>query len=322
MTEILQNKLETDQPDQSEVSTQEILVKDVNLPETVTNRQELIDTAVRFLRNPKVIPTPIENKKLFLTKKGLTDSEIVLALKQANCAITEAVGAPISQQDIFLAPIEQSPLHNPRPKPRTFLQIIFGWVKKFFLAGAVAFTAYKLITSKYFKWPGDDKKLEVDERRKAEQRLLQESIKEMRGSLHSLKQTIEVMNSAVTRISIDKVNSDTTGLKNEVQSIKNLLLSRTQFPGVPAISPVLPAWQLESKSTDNISKEPTSVTSNRSTEDLLIIERNNNHIKSIDELGNVSKSNFNTSSSTATSSSGTDLDEEIDNDEKAIDVNQ
>jgi hypothetical protein len=30
-----------------------------------------IDTAVRFLKNPKVIPTPIENKRFFLAKKGI-----------------------------------------------------------------------------------------------------------------------------------------------------------------------------------------------------------------------------------------------------------
>ncbi len=43
-------------------------------------------------------------------------------------------------------------------------------------------------------------------------------------------------------------SNDDSGIKNEVQSIKNLLLSRNQFPSVPTISPLLPSWQLESKS--------------------------------------------------------------------------
>jgi hypothetical protein len=46
-----------------------------------TNRQELIDTAVRFLKNPKVVPTSAEHKKIFLLKKGIfIDSLLLLSL--------------------------------------------------------------------------------------------------------------------------------------------------------------------------------------------------------------------------------------------------
>ena len=36
-------------------------------------------------------------------------------------------------------------------------------------------------------------------------------------------------------------------MRSEVQTIKNLLLNRSQFPSIPTTSPILPSWQLESK---------------------------------------------------------------------------
>lgn len=40
---------------------------------------------------------------------------------------------------------------------------------------------------------------------------------------------------------------NTTALKNEIQSIKNLLLSRDRFPSLPTITPIIPSWQLNAK---------------------------------------------------------------------------
>jgi hypothetical protein len=39
-------------------------------PNLTSDRQVLIETAVRFLKNPKVLPTSSDNKKMFLSKKG------------------------------------------------------------------------------------------------------------------------------------------------------------------------------------------------------------------------------------------------------------
>ncbi len=40
---------------------------------------------------------------------------------------------------------------------------------------------------------------------------------------------------------------DESAIKAEIQTIKNLLLNRSQFPNLPAVLPVLPSWQLENK---------------------------------------------------------------------------
>lgn len=43
-----------------------------------------IDTAVLFLRGPQVQQTPLELRKQFLKKKGLTDNEIAIACDKAG----------------------------------------------------------------------------------------------------------------------------------------------------------------------------------------------------------------------------------------------
>lgn len=67
---------------------------------------------------------------------------------------------------------------------------------------------------------------------------------EVKTSMSSVKEAVET----VTRITAQKtVDMDDTGIRSEIQVIKNLLLNRSQFPNVPAVTPVLPSWQLENK---------------------------------------------------------------------------
>ncbi len=44
-----------------------------------------------------------------------------------------------------------------------------------------------------------------------------------------------------------QANVDDSAIRAEIQTIKNLLLNRSQFPNLPVISPILPSWQLENK---------------------------------------------------------------------------
>jgi hypothetical protein len=77
----------------------------------------------------------------------------------------------------------------------------------------------------------------------------------MKKSFDSLKHTIENMNSIISekmiKSSTNSVESAaySDNLKTEVQSLKNLLLNRSQFPSVPTVTPVvLPSWQLKEQS--------------------------------------------------------------------------
>jgi peroxin-14 len=48
------------------------------------NRQDLVDNAIKFLRDPKVQEASLAKKTAFLESKGLTNSEIEEALSKAT----------------------------------------------------------------------------------------------------------------------------------------------------------------------------------------------------------------------------------------------
>lgn len=80
---------------------------------------------------------------------------------------------------------------------------------------------------------------------------LTESINEIKQSLNLLKITLDNMNNTIRQLSTQKLTSspDDSNIKSEIQSIKSLLLSRTQFPALPTVQPLIPSWQLESRSS-------------------------------------------------------------------------
>ena len=82
----------------------------------------------------------------------------------------------------------------------------------------------------------------------------------MRIALSSLKDTVEMMSETVKKMNSQRtssssscsVNDDDSGIKAELQSIKSLLLNRSQFPSIPASLPVLPSWQTEKRSDSQV----------------------------------------------------------------------
>ena len=162
-----------------------------------------IDTAVRFLRNPKVIQTPESNKREFLAKKGMTESEISEALKQANVQV-----ALVTLNEPSILP---GPSNAVQLKQSVWL-IVIKWIRNFLFAGCLAFTAYKLIikvssfiifiiTLVYIYWNfvelkkyfvAKKNKLEITIEKLAATNLkLNESILEMKQSLNTLKTSVE-----------------------------------------------------------------------------------------------------------------------------------
>merc|ERR1712106_267987 len=73
-------------------------VEEAVVTETVQQgvREELVNTAVKFLENSRVQSSTLEMKREFLTKKGLTSEEIASAFSKVSQV------APLQQvQDIF-----------------------------------------------------------------------------------------------------------------------------------------------------------------------------------------------------------------------------
>lgn len=55
-----------------------------NVPLPSSDREGLINSAISFLKNPSVVSSPLAKKIAFLESKGLTASEIQIALNRAN----------------------------------------------------------------------------------------------------------------------------------------------------------------------------------------------------------------------------------------------
>ncbi|CAF0884593.1 unnamed protein product [Brachionus calyciflorus] len=85
---------------------------------------------------------------------------------------------------------------------------------------------------------------------------LNNSLNDIKHSINQLKDSIEAMNGSIMKLSVQKQSTDyDSSLKTEIQSVKNLLLSRQQFPNIPSVAPIIPTWQLESKSSPTKDKE-------------------------------------------------------------------
>lgn len=246
------------------------------IPSKMNKNEEpsLIETAVRFMQNPKVKPTSSSSKRMFLTKKGLTESDITEVFKRAGINESDeeefSSSSPVAKTKIVkkttAAPVE------------SFWSRILRWIKNILLAGAISYTAFELVIRRYLF--GDQqanrskKELAAKSSSANEQETakLTASVEEMRKTLNALRDTIETVNSLVSQINLMKNSTAFSGsgdengaIKNEIQSIKSLLLSRTQFPTLPTIEPIIPTWQLEQKKSPKVAKKDEEHEENESS---------------------------------------------------------
>ena len=107
-----------------------------------------VDTAVKFLKNPKVARTAEYAKREFLVKKGMTEAEIQKALEQASSEvhqISNPFANSIKNQNVPNNQIVHHNQINTRVIKPSMWSIVFGWIRNFLVAGCLAYTAYKLI---------------------------------------------------------------------------------------------------------------------------------------------------------------------------------
>lgn len=87
-------------------------------------------------------------KREFLSKKGLTPSEIKKALEQASAySDSHPVSSPFAnpRQNNQMAPYNQMGGQQQQVVKRSMWSVVFGWIRNFLIAGCLAYTAYKLI---------------------------------------------------------------------------------------------------------------------------------------------------------------------------------
>ncbi|XP_070159169.1 peroxisomal membrane protein PEX14 [Polyergus mexicanus] len=214
-------------------------------------RESLVKTAVQFLQNSKVSSSPLMQKQEFLKRKGLTDEEIKTAFKLASVDNTADRNAFQNQNPYTAIQMSQGPIYPYHPTnvyQLTLLQKIKDIFNATAFIGATAYFVYWLY--KKFIEPflfGRKKKSTVEDRIIELDKTVQDSTKEMKASI--LKMENEVQKLTQHQALDPTIPQLVHELKQDLSSLKALLLSRKQFPSAPAS---IPPWQLD---TTNVSQE-------------------------------------------------------------------
>ncbi|XP_035500264.2 peroxisomal membrane protein PEX14 isoform X1 [Scophthalmus maximus] len=260
-------------------------------------REALITTAVKFLQNPKVRQSPLATRKAFLKKKGLTDEEVELAIQRSGSTEEvlplSPVGSPHPLHATQLAPIAHS--------SAGYRWRDYGALTVIMVGIAFGFhQLYKKYILPLIMGSREDKKhlqrmesniaamsgtltqtvsqlqqtlVSVQELLIQQQQRIQELSQELAAAEHLVNQRKEAdpyCTQAPTRDTSSSTNrileNQTIGeLKQEVVSLKGLLLSRRQFPSTPTV-PKIPSWQIPLKPPS--ASSPPSVNHTNSSSDI------------------------------------------------------
>ncbi|KAK9501279.1 hypothetical protein O3M35_012020 [Rhynocoris fuscipes] len=201
-----------------------------NMP--IPPRDNLVKTAAKFLSAPNVVNTPMDTKIAFLKKKGLSDPEIDLAIKQSEVII---------QSRSFESRIPTTSLQTYIPP----WPVQTRWTKFRDIANALTLLAgfayaiywfYKKYISHFF-FGGKDKK-SLDTRLSDIDKTVTKSMSELKTCITEIREDLEAL-------SVKKgptISMQIEELKGEVSSLKKLMLN-SEYSG-----PILPVAELISKS--------------------------------------------------------------------------
>ncbi|KAI1297147.1 Peroxisomal membrane protein PEX14 [Halotydeus destructor] len=209
-------------------------------------REDIINTAVHFLVNDRVKNSPLDQKRTFLLRKGLTSVEIDVAIDKAASGQLPTV--QYGQVNQFI-PSSQPFLTN---HPYGHIQSPTSWaiIKSVtppmaFVAG-VAYGLYLLYKNYVEPW--------LFGKRKHPLIVIQTSIEKLTKSMDNLSYALNsvelnIKNHIDNELSQMKKNhhesASLNDIKSEVLSLKALLLNRKQFTAAPKIDATIPSWQLD-----------------------------------------------------------------------------
>ncbi|XP_065842547.1 peroxisomal membrane protein PEX14-like [Oscarella lobularis] len=212
-------------------------------PPSIASREELVETAIKFLRNPKVTNTPLTQRKAFLKKKGLSDAEIGEALKRVG--ITDTNEAPASHSLVASDSVK-----------RSWSSSLGRFAAASIVVGGASYGLTKLVVTYILPFFQS----------KRPKKTLEESIESMRGTLTETLNSVQTTLTALQDLQ-DKQSrqmdlllkefstaskpgamaEETVAreLRGEIASLKGLLLSSRQFTPPPKMTSTstIPAWQ-------------------------------------------------------------------------------
>lgn len=227
-------------------------------------REDLIDTAVHFLLNPRVRDGSLQHKRSFLANKGLNEREIDVAVERANSGQIRPLPTPFQQtlshnlsSGAYVQPSlsVQQPAYHQRELPLWLTTRAL--VPPVAIAAGICYGLYLFYKRYVEPWLfGQQKKHPLV--------LIQESVASLTQSMERLRDTLISVETNIKRQienDIGAVRSNPgdaitlNEIKSEVQSLKALLLNRKQFPATPRIERIakasaIPEWQLSDEGSD------------------------------------------------------------------------
>ncbi|KAF0036400.1 hypothetical protein F2P81_011712 [Scophthalmus maximus] len=238
---------------------------------------EQITTAVKFLQNPKVRQSPLATRKAFLKKKGLTDEEVELAIQRSGS--TEEV--------LPLSPVgSPHPLHATQLAPIAHSSAGYRWrdygaLTVIMVGIAFGFhQLYKKYILPLIMGSREDKKhlQRMESNIAAMSGTLTQTVSQLQQTLVSVQELLIQQQQRIQELSQELAAAETSSstnrilenqtigeLKQEVVSLKGLLLSRRQFPSTPTV-PKIPSWQIPLKPPS--ASSPPSVNHTNSSSDI------------------------------------------------------
>ncbi|XP_069677718.1 peroxisomal membrane protein PEX14 [Periplaneta americana] len=206
-------------------------------------REDLVNTAVKFLQNPNVQSSSLAHRQAFLKRKGLTEEEVQIACERAGAFDNSGKNGQL--QTMFQHPPVPPPQHLvphtlPPPTRWTRFREIANTIA---IIGGITYGLY-LFYKKYI----EPFLFGINEKQKT----IEDSISELNESVKKVHSDLEKISEQQARQ--PDLNNATSKqiqeLKAEIATVKGLLLSRHQFPAAtpssPLVPPSIPAWQMSS----------------------------------------------------------------------------
>ncbi|XP_038209911.1 peroxisomal membrane protein PEX14 [Zerene cesonia] len=196
-------------------------------------RENLVTTAVKFLSNPSVQRCTMESKERFLRAKGLTDVEIQRAIEKCG----ELVDMSSFSSELRFFQHSQGSWFKERILPL----IVYGG----FAYGCYWFYKNCIRQLLFVEQPKRKTTAECIEELRKSLDIMNASITSLRGELQAGVQQ-------------NALRSQLDNLKDDIASVKGILLNRNQFPSLKTRTepPSIPAWQRQSQ--EATSSEPAA----------------------------------------------------------------
>ncbi|XP_054164481.1 peroxisomal membrane protein PEX14-like [Oppia nitens] len=207
-------------------------------------REDMVETAVNFLMNPRVIDSPLTQKRTFLLKKGLSLEEIDAAIDRSTRLRQSQTLPSLPVRAIGLQ--TGSPV---QPMPSVMIRST-QLISSLALFGGVIYGAYVLY--KRFVEP-----LLFDRPQKPHPYVfIQQQLEQLTNAMTVMQTNMSLIETNIRKqiedeIRIVRAPQDVTihELKSELSSIKALLVNRRQFAATPMAG--IPQWQLSDNKTCN-----------------------------------------------------------------------